>query len=118
MSRSRSRIAGVLLAGLCVWGCAGTPDRSESQTAASHVLRPGENLYRLSLYSGVPVEAIMRANRIDDATTLSVGQSIVIPNSRKQSPSHTLALRSDMAPLLRLIFKAPLFASLINSITW
>jgi murein DD-endopeptidase MepM/ murein hydrolase activator NlpD len=48
-----------------------------------HVVRPGENLYRISLYYEVPVERVIRANHIGDASALSVGQGLRIPGARR-----------------------------------
>lgn len=42
-------------------------------------LKEGETLYNLSKRFGVPVNAIMQANGIADAGSVSVGQKIVIP---------------------------------------
>ncbi len=42
-------------------------------------LREGETLYNLSKRYGVPVNAILSANNIKDATSVQSGQSIVIP---------------------------------------
>lgn len=42
-------------------------------------LKDGETLYNLSKRFGVPVNAIMKANGIGSADTVSVGQKIVIP---------------------------------------
>lgn len=72
-------------------GCASTPDDADSGAGVTHVLQPGENLYRLSLHYGVPVEAIQRANQIEDVTQLRVGQHIWIPDARRESASESLA---------------------------
>ena len=51
---------------LALWvggGCA-------SGRGATHVLRPGENLYRLSRYYDVSVRRIERANDIDEITQI------------------------------------------------
>lgn len=81
-------------------GCATTPappSASHGVPAAGdaeigrHVIRPGENLYRLSLYYGVPVERIARANAIRQETALQVGQVLDIPGAGKAQPAHSLA---------------------------
>ncbi|HLA44321.1 MAG TPA: LysM domain-containing protein, partial [Aggregatilineales bacterium] len=38
--------------------------RVKAQTAATHVVQPGENLYRIALRYGVSVQAIAQANGI------------------------------------------------------
>jgi murein DD-endopeptidase MepM/ murein hydrolase activator NlpD len=56
-----------------------------------HVVRRGENLYRIALRYGTGVEALARANRLTDATRLEVGQRLVIPAA---SDSGRRAVRS------------------------
>jgi LysM repeat protein len=52
---------------------------SESGTVV-HVVRAGENLFRISLRYGTTVNAIMRANNLT-STIIYVGQRLVIPGS-------------------------------------
>jgi len=92
-----SRVARLALcAGIAIaLGCASTPDGPESgdESAGSmHILRPGENLYRLSRFYGVSVDAIVQANDIDDVTQLSVGQRIWIPGVKRSAPPESLAI--------------------------
>jgi murein DD-endopeptidase MepM/ murein hydrolase activator NlpD len=86
--------AGVAAAALAVAGCASTPDGPE------HVMRPGENLYRLSRYYGVSVDEIKRANHIRDVTEIRIGTKLVIPGAAKPPPPASLAYvpRADRAP--------------------
>ncbi|MFP8881893.1 MAG: M23 family metallopeptidase [Myxococcota bacterium] len=85
-------VAALLLGG----ACASTheqvrvPDAGRTDGTV-HTLRAGENLYRLSLFYGVSVEAIVRANGIHDVTALGVGQEIWIPSTTKPSAMRTLA---------------------------
>ncbi|MED4609224.1 LysM peptidoglycan-binding domain-containing protein, partial [Paenibacillus validus] len=44
-----------------------------------HVIQPGQSLYQLSQTYDVPVQTIAEANEIDTASTLVVGQALVIP---------------------------------------
>ncbi len=74
------------LAVLALAGCASTPD----ETGVGHIVRPGENLYRISRYYGVDVRKVIRANRIRDVTNLSVGQEIFIPGATRKQPSYAL----------------------------
>lgn len=55
-----------------------------------HVVQPGENLYRISLYYGVPLGSLVRANHVADATALAVGQSLRIPGARRGPPEAPL----------------------------
>ncbi len=68
-------------------GCASLPDYG-----TTHVLQPGENLYRLSRYYGVPVRDIERANGIRDVTGIPTGRQLFIPGSRRAPPPRSLAL--------------------------
>ncbi len=55
-----------------------------------HEVKPGENLYRISRYYGVPVKKIIRKNGIRDATALRAGARLRIPGVRKKAPRHAL----------------------------
>ncbi len=46
-----------------------------------HVVQRGENLYRIALLYGTTVEDIARANGLSNATMISVGQRLLIPNA-------------------------------------
>lgn len=80
-----------------VWlaGCQSSPRPAGSTL---HVVRPGENLYRLSLYYDVPVSRIRRTNRIGDAKALDVGDRLVIPGSRRRQPRYALTPNGPRAP--------------------
>ncbi len=67
-------------------GCASAPP-----AGTTHVLRPGENLYRLSRYYEVPVSRIRKANRIRDVTEIPSGRALVIPGATRPQPGHALA---------------------------
>jgi murein DD-endopeptidase MepM/ murein hydrolase activator NlpD len=77
----------LLAAALALAGCASSPERGKGTT---HVVRPGENLYRISRHYGVDVKRVVRANRIRDVTNLQVGQSLFIPSARRPQPSRAL----------------------------
>lgn len=55
---------------------------SSTKHGTTHVVRPGENLYRISRHYGVSVDSIVRANRIRDVTSVSVGKRLFIPRTR------------------------------------
>ena len=97
----RLTVVGTRIARVALWvmigialGCASTPggpdswDRSAGRT---HILRPGENLYRLSRFYGVSVDAIARANDIHDVTRLKVGRRIWIPGAKRGPAQESLA---------------------------
>jgi murein DD-endopeptidase MepM/ murein hydrolase activator NlpD len=86
LDRPRRAWRAAALTGLLSAACASTPDES-----ATHVVRPGENLYRISKHYGVTVEEIQEANRIEDVTQLRVGQRLAIPGSGQAQPAAPLA---------------------------
>lgn len=45
----------------------------------THIVQPGDNLYRISVIYGVPADAIIRANGIYNPNLIFVGQRLVIP---------------------------------------
>ncbi len=55
-------------------------------TPTTHVVQPGETVYRLSLQYGVSVDAIAAANNLDAHYTIYVGQTLVIPGSDGSLP--------------------------------
>jgi len=46
-----------------------------------HIMGPGETVFRVSKMYDVPMDAILRANRIADPKELRVGQSILVPDA-------------------------------------
>jgi LysM repeat protein len=59
----------------------GTPRKSPEPpaTARGHIVQAGENLYRISLRYGIPLEALLDANRGLDPLKLRVGQRVRVP---------------------------------------
>lgn len=100
----------------------------EEPSGVTHTLRSGENLYRLSKFYGVPVEAIVRRNSIDDVTDLQIGQQLWIPGVKRQPPGDTLAtpaarsrapgLRADKKTLAELDLAWPLRGRLSSRFGW
>jgi LysM repeat protein len=56
-----------------------------AQTQVIHVVRPGENLFRIALYYGTTVDAIIRANSLD-SVYIYVGQKLAIPGATNTAP--------------------------------
>ncbi|MBI2303979.1 MAG: LysM peptidoglycan-binding domain-containing protein [Chloroflexi bacterium] len=52
-----------------------------------HVVAPKENLFRISLRYGVSISEIMKANNLEDANRIWVGQRLRIPKDNGPSPS-------------------------------
>jgi murein DD-endopeptidase MepM/ murein hydrolase activator NlpD len=78
-----------LLLGLAA--CASAP-----RQGVTHVVRPGENLYRISRYYGVPVPDLVDANGVRDVTNLEVGQRLWVPGALRGPASESL--RPDSGP--------------------
>jgi murein DD-endopeptidase MepM/ murein hydrolase activator NlpD len=93
--RRRPRGLAAWLAAACL-ACASTPEPPAG--AVYHVLRPGENLYRLSRYYGVSVDTLARANHIDDVSGVPVGARLWVPNAQRQPPAESLAAFAPSAP--------------------
>ena len=97
----RLAVVGARSARVALWvvigvalGCASTPDLPDSwdgSAGLTHILRPGENLYRLSRFYGVSIDAILRANDIGDVTRLKVGQRVWIPGAKRGPAQESLA---------------------------
>ncbi|HFQ92483.1 MAG TPA: LysM peptidoglycan-binding domain-containing protein [Anaerolineae bacterium] len=51
----------------------------QSAGPVTHVVQPGETVYRLSVQYGVSVEAIGQANNLGPYYTIYVGQTLIIP---------------------------------------
>jgi murein DD-endopeptidase MepM/ murein hydrolase activator NlpD len=77
--------AALALGLLALAACASAPT-----SGVTHVVRPGENLYRISRYYGVPVPDLVQANGVRDVTNLEVGQRLRIPGALRASASESL----------------------------
>jgi len=92
----------------CVLACAGCsplkgPSPAPSSRPASnvfHVVKPGENLFRIGKVYDVSVEELAKANRLKDARQIHVGQRILIPGARRPVPVDTNA-PAEAVPLSR-----------------
>ena len=58
---------------------AATAEPGAASTPGKHVVRAGENLFRIALRYGVTVEAVAKANGITNAALIYVGQVLTIP---------------------------------------
>jgi LysM repeat protein len=52
----------------------------------TYVVQPGDNLYRISLRFGVPIEAIIAVNRIVNPWYIRAGQLLIIPSGTAPIP--------------------------------
>ncbi len=60
-------------------GASTTVVRAQTVCTPSHVVAPGENLFRIALRYGVTLDALMRANGIVNPNLIFVGQVLRIP---------------------------------------
>jgi murein DD-endopeptidase MepM/ murein hydrolase activator NlpD len=94
---------------LFVLACAGcsslkSPSPAPSSRPASnvfHVVKPGENLFRIGKAYDVSVEELAKANRLKDTRQIYVGQRILIPGASRQLPVDTIA-PAEAAPVPRM----------------
>jgi murein DD-endopeptidase MepM/ murein hydrolase activator NlpD len=98
--RGRSGAAAAALALLLFAGAC-----ASRAPVVAHVVKPGENLYRISAYYRVSVSRIMDANGLTDPTALEPGDELVIPGARRPAASETLLPppggSSEGSPLVR-----------------
>ncbi len=93
LAKRAACVAGrVCVLALMLLACASTPRQS-----VVHTLKPGENLYRLSRYYGVPVHEIARANRIRDVSAIPIGARLRIPGARRAAPRRSRSLAAANA---------------------
>lgn len=59
-------------------------------TGLIHRVAPGETLFRIAQRYGVELEKIVQANRIDDASQIQAGQTLLIPDGRPAAASSSL----------------------------
>jgi len=76
-TRSAPLAAAALLALLLLGACA------HRAGPTIHVVKPGENLYRISAYYGVSVSKVLEANGIENAAALEPGDSLRIPGTKR-----------------------------------
>lgn len=83
--------------GLLSWaGCAPvktTPPAPPARPAAGihHMVKPGENLFRIAKAYDVSVDELTRLNRLKDSRQIYVGQKIFVPGAARQLPVDTIA---------------------------
>ncbi len=90
---------------LLVAGCSSHSSRPDVRPARPasgfyHVVKPGENLFRIGKAYDVAVEELTRLNSIRDAGQIRVGQRIYIPGATRQLPVEMIT-PSNNAPTAR-----------------
>jgi murein DD-endopeptidase MepM/ murein hydrolase activator NlpD len=82
-----------------------------------HVVRPGENLYRIGKAYGVPYEELARLNNLRDASQILVGQRIFIPGATRELPVGIITPPETASERLAAP-EAPSFPSLDQTFVW
>ncbi len=72
--------------------------RTPADAGVWHTLRPGENVYRVARYYGVPVSDVLDANRIRDPSDLAVGTRLFIPDPRVRVPPGAPLVPPELGP--------------------
>ena len=67
-----------------------------------HTVNKGQTLYSISRLYGITVEDIIKMNP-ESATTLSVGQQLIIPSKTKENENKVIAQKSDDGTLFHTI---------------
>lgn len=85
--------------------------RAQDGTPHTHVVQPGENLFRIALHYQIGVDALMRANGLQDANLVVTGQTLIIPASGTVAPApaatasgsvtHTVAIGDTLLTIAR-----------------
>jgi len=112
-------VAGIFRRGiLCLAAClaAGCAPQIAERPAARtqgtyHVVRPGENLYRIGQAYDVRYEELARLNNLRDASQIRVGQRIFIPGATRELPVEIIT-PAETAPERSSAAEAPPASSL------
>jgi len=83
--------AGLLLS---IAGCRSVP----TEAGVTHIVRPGETVYRISRYYEVPIENVIRANYVSDVSDVAVGTQLWIPDARRSPATASIALLPGAIP--------------------
>lgn len=62
------------------------------QSVTAHIVQPGENLFRIALNYGVPLETLAAANNISDPTVVRAGQTLIIPIASSEPTAVAIAV--------------------------
>jgi len=75
-----------------------TPTTAPSPTPRTYTVRVGDTLSDIAAELDVSVEALMAANRLQDANALSAGQVLIIPQEIADSPSASATQANTVVP--------------------
>ena len=96
-----SRLVGLVV----LWhiaGCASqAPEPSAWKKASGiyHVVKPGENLFRIGRIYDLSYAELARANRLEDASRIRIGQRLFIPGAARQLPVEMFTPNDSMQAL-------------------
>jgi LysM repeat protein len=88
MKRLRLCLISSLVAVIVFWTApvgAAPLDHGPAQEPITHIVQPGENLFRIALRYGTTVDAIVAANGLTNARKIYAGQRLVIPRGAANS---------------------------------
>jgi len=71
---------------LVAQGCSFGGSSSHRGTGIFHVVKPGENLFRIGKAYGIPYDELARVNRIPDSNRIQAGHRIFIPGATRRLP--------------------------------
>ena len=96
-------VASALLVSLSALACAPRvaappPGTARRDQGIFHVVRPGENLFRIGKAYGVTYEELARANGIRDPRQITVGQRLFIPGASRQLPVEIITPSEGVGP--------------------
>ena len=96
----------IVLSVLAFAGCSSVkspaPKASPSRVSnVFHVVKPGENLFRIGKAYDISIEELARANQLRDPNQIYIGQRIYIPGANRQLPVDTIA-PVEIAPTSRI----------------
>lgn len=89
------------------------PVFAQESGEVTHVVQPGENLFRIALRYGVDMNELAAANGITDPTRIYVGQVLVIPGL--SSPDSGDVVENPLvaaAPIIHTVQRGPGFSEL------
>jgi len=95
MKRALVSVYSLLLGFFLLAGCApqhtSRPAPAKRGEAIYHVVKPGENLFRIGKAYDISYDELARANGIRDAAQIRVGQRILIPGANRRLPVGIIA---------------------------
>ncbi len=99
----RCAAAGVVVSVMVFSGC-GVHKHPPTITGPGiyHVVRPGQNLYRIGKAYGISHRELARVNGIENPDRLEIGQRIYVPGSRRALPVNVITPEGAVADLPEL----------------